>query len=332
MSTPKAPAVKPAEQQTEETQKPGVIRVDLDEEIWIDHIVKDDGDIEMTDPDEAAARRRRTGPSPLDVKKGDDDKMDVDTTVGAASSGISTPRSSLAQDTPVPETPRSGKGGESGAVSAATSCPPPVGRDPKPQAKEKEHQLRTCKDCGAKDHWRRMEATEILPEMTPEAAERCWSWDETKDVAAGKHRRGYEHRCIKCVAKRDGVTEPEAARGLVDNKSKKNKERMRVFKDAIQNPQKVFSMVLGGEAQWDKTNQESAFETAQKARCAERDGTGGPNGEGLPERRKAEGPTDAVSAGSGSSSTPGSSDAVSAGSGSGEKPGSARRRPGCARS
>ena len=50
-----------------------MIKVDLDEDIWIDHIVKDDGDIEMTDPDEAAAQRHRIGPSPLDLKKNEDD-------------------------------------------------------------------------------------------------------------------------------------------------------------------------------------------------------------------------------------------------------------------
>ena len=115
--------------------------------------------------------------------------------------------------------------------------------------------LRECRKCGEMDHWRHMESRRLPYEEWPtEAIERSGTIAEASDVRAGTQKTQWDHLCVECVAKRDDLSLPMAARHICGKKSSSRLKRCAEFREAMKNPEESIAMVEGHRAESSDTS------------------------------------------------------------------------------
>ena len=100
--------------------------------------------------------------------------------------------------------------------------------------------LRECRICGEMDHWRHMEARRLpYKEWSAKAIERSGTIAEAADVRADTQKARWDHLCAECVAKRDDLSLPMAARHICGKKSSSRLKRCAEYREAMNLPKRV---------------------------------------------------------------------------------------------
>ncbi|MCP4244217.1 MAG: hypothetical protein GY772_27035 [bacterium] len=125
-------------------------------------------------------------------------------------------------------------------------------------AKQAAKNIKSCRQCGLEDHWRHMESRRVHEETEPEKVlKRRGTAAEAGDVRAmeaeaeaGATRPQYQwdHLCVECVAWRDNLSIPMAARHVAGKKAASAVKRAADFKQAMDNPQESIAVVMGYNA------------------------------------------------------------------------------------
>ena len=105
-----------------------------------------------------------------------------------------------------------------------------------------DHRLRTCRECGAKDHWRKMKES-FMEALEGDAPKRKDTVAERADVLDGKQKQWYEHTCETCWALHLGVTVEEARRDIKGVRHEKGLARAKAYKEARGNVQQEFEFL-----------------------------------------------------------------------------------------
>ena len=72
---------------------------------------------------------------------------------------------------------------------------------------------------------------------------------EAVDLRANARHIQYDHLCVECVAGRDNLSVPMAARHIAGRKASSTMKRAADFKKAMENPEESISVVMGYSAQ-----------------------------------------------------------------------------------
>jgi len=110
-----------------------------------------------------------------------------------------------------------------------------------------------CRECAIEDHWRHMEGRRLQEEMVPEEElQRRGTSAEAMDIRAAEALRPqyqYDHLCLECVADRDNLSFPMAARHIAGRKAADTMTRAADFKQAMDHPQESTALVMGFSSQ-----------------------------------------------------------------------------------
>ncbi len=155
----------------------------------------------------------------------------------APGAGTGTPSTPSGISTSYVMVPEGGKG--EGRVGGPESSAAAEAR--KPVAA---HHKKVCIDCGTEDHWRHMEVERSTVYASGAAASRADTAQEKNDLSGGQQREVVKHRCVACVAKREGITPQEALRNFCKKpRTDKAEARVAAFTLGMQKQQKKFDMM-----------------------------------------------------------------------------------------
>ena len=129
----------------------------------------------------------------------------------------------------------------------------PEGGTPSAHEKKKDrtHLLRSCKLCCQEFEWRRMEATFMTHCDDKDTESRMGTSAEKDDLHTGKQYGEYTYLCVMCVAERDELSLPEAARAIKQPRTQKGVGRCKKFEFAKLTIQSTFTFLyidLGDDA------------------------------------------------------------------------------------
>ena len=152
---------------------------------------------------------------------------------------------------PPPPQPKADDEGEQTAILRKTRA--------KRVAKHEAKNIKTCRECGTQDHWRHMEGRRLQEETVPEEElQRRGTSAEAMDIRvaeaeAVRPQYQYDHLCVECVAWRDNLSVPMAARHIAGKKAASTMKRAADFKQAMDNPQESIAVVMGYNSQAEGT-------------------------------------------------------------------------------
>ena len=121
----------------------------------------------------------------------------------------------------------------------------PEGGTPSAHEKKKDrtHLLRSCRLCCQEFEWRRMEATFMTHCDDKDTESRMGTSAEKDDLKKMKQYGDYTYVCVMCVALRDEITMPEAARAIKQPRTQKGMDRCKKFEFAKLQVQATFTFL-----------------------------------------------------------------------------------------
>ena len=88
--------------------------------------------------------------------------------------------------------------------------------------------MRTCRECSAQQHWRKMKG-HFIEKYTEGAEDRAGTAAERDDVREGRQKNWYEYTCEDCWARISGMSVEEARRDIKGARSAKAMDRARTY-------------------------------------------------------------------------------------------------------